>query len=517
MSTEQLAIAGAVLLGTLGAVYARSSSNNSARKLPPGPKGIPILGNVLQVPTEHLATYFRALCKQYGGLVYLNLLGTDVIVIGDGDLARELMDKRSAKYSGRPVEPYMNKYVDPDEKYWGFSDPGATFRLGRKLTTQVMAGVRAGRSQPLHRFEAMLTLQRMMEDPEGWYHHIDRFAVSIIISAMFGVRFTTGHEQAMRDIVQLNDEFGLSISNAASMINVFPFLDKIPGPMPWRTRAAKFRAKEEELYGNFAREAIEGKNSGLDTWALYFGGKDNNHGDHRELLNLFAIAAAHSTATGLQVFVLACMIHPQWIKTAQAQLDAVVGQDRLPDFSDRDKMPYVEAVCREVLRWRPAARFAIPHKTTEEDIVEYNGEEYYIPKGATIIGVPWIIEHDPQVYPDPDTFKPERWLTPDGKLKGDYSTTAFGWGRRTCPGSPFAERSLWMNVAMWLWTFNIKRAPDFHYTSEDSAFIPDFGTAPKQFPAIFEPRSPHHEKVAKREWEALDKDLASILPMAKAA
>ncbi|KAG6810794.1 hypothetical protein H0H93_014844, partial [Arthromyces matolae] len=141
-------------------------------------------------------------------------------------------------------------------------------------------------------------------------------------------------------------------------------------------------------------------------------------------------AAAHSTATGLQAFVLACMCHPDWIKQAHAQLDAVVGQDRLPNFSDREKMPYIEAVCREVLRWRPAARFAIPHKCTEDDIVEYNGEEYFIPKGTTVMGVPWIIEHDPVTYPDPDRFYPSRWLDENGQLKGDYSTTAFGWGRR---------------------------------------------------------------------------------------
>ncbi|KAG6909897.1 hypothetical protein DXG01_014711 [Tephrocybe rancida] len=503
IQTPQLALAAAILLTTVGALYARTGKSD--RKLPPGPRGLPIIGNVLQVPTEHLATYFRVLYKQYGGIVYLNLLGNNVMVVGDGKLARELMDKRSAKYSGRPVEPYMSKYVDPDEKYWGFSDPGATFRLGRKLTTQVMSSVRAGQSQSLHRFEAMLTMQRIMEKPEG-------FATSIIISAMFGVRFTTGQEEAMKEIINLNDEFGASISNAASIINIFPFLDYIPGPMPWRTRAAEFRRKEETLYANFAKEAIEGKNSHFDTWAQYFGGKDNNYGDHRELLNLFCI-----TATSLQTFVLACMCHPEWIKTAQEQLDKVVGQDRLPNFSDREKMPYLEAVCREALRWRPAARPVSYPFATEDDVIEYNGEEYFIPKGSTIMGVPWIIEHDPSVYPDPDTFNPGRWIDENGQLKGDYSTTAFGWGRRTCPGTPFAERSLWMNVTLWLWTFNIKRAPGYNYVSDDSAFIPDFGTAPKQFPAIFEPRSAHHEKVVQREWAESEKDLALLLPTANKA
>lgn len=105
------------------------------------------------------------------------------------------------------------------------------------------------------------------------------------------------------------------------------------------------------------------------------------------------------------------MCYPDWIKKAHQQLDEVVGPDRLPNFDDREKMPYIEAICRgssrhtslsafrlsyarmmitiEVLRWRPAARFGIPHKATEDDVVEYNGKEYFIPKDTTIIGVPW--------------------------------------------------------------------------------------------------------------------------------
>ncbi|KAG6847365.1 hypothetical protein H0H93_008648, partial [Arthromyces matolae] len=164
LQRPDLAVAVAALIATVGVLSLRR--NSSKGKLPPGPRGLPLIGNVLQVPTEHLATYFRKLYKEYGGIVYLNLLGNNLIVVGDGKLARELMDKRSGKYSGRPVEPYMSKYVDPDEKYWGFSDANATFRLGRKLTTQVMSSVRAGQSQALHRFEAMLTMQHIIEKPD---------------------------------------------------------------------------------------------------------------------------------------------------------------------------------------------------------------------------------------------------------------------------------------------------------------------------------------------------------------
>lgn len=93
---------------------------------------------------------------------------------------------------------------------------------------------------------------------------------------------------------------------SASIINVFPFLDLIPGPMPWRKRGAEFRLREETVYAKLASEAIEGKNSNIEkyasltamstssltlspSWAQYFAGKDNGYGDHRELINLFAV------------------------------------------------------------------------------------------------------------------------------------------------------------------------------------------------------------------------------------
>jgi len=219
----------------------------------------------------------------------------------------------------------------------------------------------------------------------------------------------------------------------------------------------------------------------------------------------------------LQSFFLACMCHPEWIKSAQTEIDAVVGPNRLPNFSDREHMPYIEAVCREVLRWRPVARIAIPHRATADDIVQYNGKEYFIPKDSTVIGVPWIIEHDPVVYPDPDTFKPERWLDAEGQLRGYYFSTGFGWGHRACPGTPFAERSLWINVVLWLWTFDIGHAPGYTYVSDDSAFSTGFGTTPKPFPVDFKLRSAQHEMVVKQEWQDSEKDLAMLLPMPKSS
>ncbi|KAJ6594884.1 cytochrome P450 [Mycena capillaripes] len=117
------------------------------------------------------------------------------------------------------------------------------------------------------------------------------------------------------------------------------------------------------------------------------------------------------------------MLYPQWIPRAQREIDAIVGEDRLPPFKDRLRLPYVEAIVRETLRWRPAARFGVPHQSTADDVVKYKGKEYFIPKGS-------IIFHEHERFENHDVFQPERFLDDTNNLKSGYETSAFGFGRR---------------------------------------------------------------------------------------
>ncbi|KAG6919129.1 hypothetical protein DXG01_008936 [Tephrocybe rancida] len=220
----------------------------------------------------------------------------------------------------------------------------------------------------------------------------------------------------------------------------------------------------------------------MNTWASAFSSEDKPEGDQRRLMNMFT-AAAIETAS-LYVHCLLCPILVSIIPVhAQKEIDAIVGSERLPSFKDRPFLPYVEAIVRETLRWRPAARFGLPHQSTASDMIEYKGKTYFIPKGSIIFAVPWAIEHDQTMFEEHDRFMPERFLDANGDLKSDYETSSFGFGRRTCPGIPFAERTLWIAIATMLWTFNI-RASDktdpetglpFHYMDSDAAFSGDVG------------------------------------------
>lgn len=171
------------------------------------------------------------------------------------------------------------------------------------------------------------------------------------------------------------------------------------------------------------------------------------------------------TAAGLSVFTLAMTLYPDVMHQAQAQIDLVVGRHRLPTFEDRDKLPYIEAMVKEVLRWRPITPMGFPRLVTQDDW--YKG--YFIPKGKAahlheyvfdthslagtrIMYNVWCAFHmrscslaesfgramnrDPTYFPDFDEFRPERYLGSSGLVSDTVPDThslghmSFGTGRR---------------------------------------------------------------------------------------
>ncbi|KAJ7628886.1 cytochrome P450 [Roridomyces roridus] len=524
-SFASILAAGAVVL--LSVLWMSRTYSSLQNRLPPGPRGLPLLGNLLQIPRKHLATYFRRLCEQHCEYPAMDstpllTLQKPIILIGNIELARAILDKRSAKFSARFAPP-LYRYVDPAQVYWAFVS-GKTNFIGRKLTAGVMNGVRAGETDLVLQLETLIYMTQLLEDRGAkWFHGVDRSTASTVLTVVFGLHCPTGEEPELKEVISSLHELLSLLVPSASIINALPFLDMIPGPMPWRVRATAFRKREDAIYQKLVNEAVSGRAAGMNTWAAAFASEDKPEGDQRQLLNIFSNAAIETTASSIKTFVLACMLFPEWIPRAQAELDAVVGFDRLPTLKDRPFLPFLDAVVRETLRWRPAGRLGVPHQSTADDVVRYKGEEYYIPKGSLVFAVTWAIEHDRSKFANPDMFRPERFLDEEGQLKSQYDTSAFGFGRRGCPGSPFAERSMWITIAMMLWTFNIRKSdkPDpktglpFNYTADNSAFSGELTTEPFEFPAVFEPRSMHHEQVVTQEWMGCEKDLNVLLPQHK--
>ena len=184
---------------------------------------------------------------------------------------------------------------------------------------------------------------------------------------------------------------------------------------------------------------------------------------HASLHNAHSAAGAETTATTLSWWTLAMIVFPDVQRRAQAEIDANVGRGRLPTFTDAARLPYVQAIIREILRYRPAVPFSVPHAAAEEDW--YEG--MYIPKGTICISNVWHCNRDREIFgEDADEFRPERHLDEKGELfPGPVETNqaghaAFGFGRRICVGKDLAHESLFMNTARILWATELERTRD---------------------------------------------------------
>jgi cytochrome P450 len=153
------------------------------------------------------------------------------------------------------------------------------------------------------------------------------------------------------------------------------------------------------------------------------------------------------TVSSIYGFFLFMSLYPEVQAKAQAELDALLGGERLPTLADRDDLPYVDALVKEVFRFGTVVRQGIPHRVHADDI--HDG--YFIPKDTTIIANVWFVLYsleisrhclltscrfmcnDPRTYKDPEIFNPERFL--GSHPEPDPRGIAFGFGRRICPGT----------------------------------------------------------------------------------
>jgi cytochrome P450 len=228
--------------------------------------------------------------------------------------------------------------------------------------------------------------------------------------------------------------------------------------------------------------------------------------------NLYA-AGSDTTASSLTSFVLAIMKFPHVQRKAQEEIDNLTGSLRLPGFEDRKNLPYVDAVVKETLRWFPVTPMGMAHIVDEDVPIK----DYLIPKGAILLpAVRWFL-HDPQVYADPESFDPSRFLPP--RNEPDPTEAAFGFGRRICAGRFLADSSLFITIAQLLATFNISKALDDEGREIEPQIRSVAGVVdhPVDFPYHIAPRSPQHVSlVEKNSLEyPYEKDAGSVLPSAQ--
>jgi len=261
------------------------------------------------------------------------------------------------------------------------------------------------------------------------------------------------------------------IMPGAALVNHLPFLRNTPSWIPLfkyepmasicRELSKRMRNEPIEFVKNAMQEgtAVPSMASEQLQEAEKLSGAEHQREEKaiKETMGSVFQAGSETAVSSMSSLFLALTLYPEVQKRAQAELDSVISRDRLPTFEDKTRLPYIEAMCKELLRWQMVTPLGVPHASVEDDV--YRG--FFIPKGSLVISDVWAVLHNPELYPDPETFKPERYLNQDGTFQDDpIIALAFGAGKRICPARHLVEMILFIFVSSALSVFHVTKAKD---------------------------------------------------------
>ncbi|PFH48216.1 hypothetical protein AMATHDRAFT_76851 [Amanita thiersii Skay4041] len=422
----------------------------SSRKtpLPPGPKGWPVIGNLFDMPKGKQWIGFAELAKRWGDIYSLNVLGQTIIIVNSVDIAHELMDKRGTNYSNRIVQVMGGRLVGFD-KTLVLLQYGDRLQQERKLFHQLLGNPTSlGQFFPCLENEAKKLVRRIIKKPDGIYEHLRTASGAVALKIAYGyeLREDLNVDPFVAMAEQMTQHFSHTHRPGAYLVDYIPALKYIPAWFP----GAKFK-RQAKLWAEDITRTIDEPHKfvkqKMATGTAEASFTSNSLEAHPELeQEIKDVASAVYTVATFEALIVALTLHSEIQRKAQVEIDNVTGGERLPTVLDHNQMPYVDALCKEILRWHVILPMGFPHVAKEDDI--YNG--YFIPKGAMILPNAWQMGHDPNVYSDPFTFNPDRFL--GQQPEPDPRSYCFGFGRRISffTGKKLADYNLFITVATLL-------------------------------------------------------------------
>ncbi|KAF8259263.1 cytochrome P450 [Lactarius quietus] len=464
---------------------------------PPGPRPLPLIGNLLDIPKEYSWLKYTDLWKTHGDVFSLRVFGQVIVVLNTTKATKDLLEKRGDIYSDRPIIPIFQMmgwdWLVPFSRYTEF------WREGRKLLDRGLRPGAVATYRPMQQTRARVLLTRLLTSPDKWEEHIDLLQGEMILSLTYGYDAEGPEDPKIIVVKKMAELASTTTLPGAVLVNNIPSLKYVPEWLPWFSYKplARFgytigqQAVQEPMA--FVMESISNGTAKPSLALEVLEEADKICQPERDkvmdtitrsLGSMYA-AGTDTTVTTLVSFFVAMLMHPSMQKKAQDEIDAVTGRERLPTFEDRSRLPYINAICRELLRWKPVVPLAIPHCAMRDDI--YEG--YFIPKGSLVIPNGWAILHDPAVYSNPDAFDPSRFINADGSIRDDSTwVSAFGYGKRICPGRHFVDTTMFIVIASILSVFNLEGVKRADGKPEDYPFHGKSITGPYPFSCTIVPR-----------------------------
>ncbi|KAJ8522796.1 hypothetical protein ONZ45_g689 [Pleurotus djamor] len=417
------------------------------------------------------------------------------IFLNSKETISDLLDKRSAVYSDRPVTvSYKLIGWEPDVVFLPYGPQLRKQRKALAFSPQACSAFQQAQIQNVH-----ILAKELMENKRNVADLFSRYTTAVALRVAYGHQVVSDDDDYLRLIKEAVTVTQVCGMPASTFLDYFPVFRFFPSWFPGTHYANVARAGRpavrrliEEPYNWVTEKLANG-----DTTPSFIASQIDALGhpptaeDREDIRTAAAVihsAGAETTTSNLIKFILVLLLFPEVQKAGQGEVDKVVGKDRLPTFEDRASLPYTELVLQELLRWHPVTPVGVPHRTRQEDT--YKGMR--IPKGSFIFPNVESMAMDESVYTDPTKFNPTRYLAISEGGNGEpFFEPAFGFGRRTCPGRHLGSATIWIAIATIFATMQVSKAQDDdgNECSVDEAFDVGLTSRPKPFECHIEHRS----------------------------
>ncbi|XP_060185335.1 cytochrome P450 71AU50-like [Lycium barbarum] len=451
------------------------------KKLPPGPKGLPIIGN-LHMIGKNVHQDLHKIAKKHGPIMSMRFGQVPVIVASSPHAAEQFLKNHDLVFASRPNNR-VAQLIAYDQRNLCFGKYGSYWRNMRKLCTLELLSTlkinsfQAMRKQEVANFVTFINRAASSGVEVDISARLSSLGANMACLMIFGEKYMEDEfdERGFKDVIQET----LIITATPNIGEFFPFLDKFD--LQGFNRRLKKLAKIfddffERVIDEHVQDSIEQKQTTdiVDTMMnIMQSGEAEFEFDRRHvkaiLLDML-IASMDTSSTAIDWVFSELLRHPKVMKKLQNELDLIVGKNRMVEESDLEKLEYLDMVIKEGFRLHPITPLLIPHESIEDCTID----DFAIPKGSRILVNIWAIGRDPEVWSEPEKFVPERFVGSNIDLRGrDFQLLPFGSGRRSCPGLQLGLTIVQLVLAQLVHCFDWKLPNDM--MSNDIDMTEKFG------------------------------------------
>nr|XP_043637789.1 geraniol 8-hydroxylase-like [Erigeron canadensis] len=434
------------------------------RSMPPGPTGLPIIGNLLDIgqkPHESLAK----LSKKHGPLMTIKLGSVTSVVASTPDAARDILQRNDDVCSGRIIPDAVTSLENYDTSVL-WIPPNHEWRTIRKAVNTFLTHS--------HKLDTLRDLRENVVEGmldflkesslKNEVVNIGKLAFGVALNQMSNTCLSQnvtnyesddigGFKRAVKTLMEVDGKFNIA--------DIFPVLKPLD-PQNLRKQAKAAYGWFDDVIEGFISERLKHRNSKLprfgDMLDSMLDFSEDNAADFsiihiKTLLVDLFIAGTETSSNTTEWAMTELLLNPTMFSRVREEVSSIVGEDGKIKEAKILELPYLHAVVKETMRLHLSVPLLAPHKTEKE--VKLG--EYLVPKNTQILVNVWAIARDQRYWEKPLQFMPERFLGKEVDYKGQYfQFLPFGSGRRMCPGIPLAHRVVSLMVASYVYHFDWK-------------------------------------------------------------